>query len=117
MGAGLAHKDIKKLKNFFLSKEEVKKSSKTAKQMEKHLKGVANHWRISILLLVSENDGLSVEGVSEALNGNFKTISEHLRRLAGAGLVSKKYLGHNIIHSLTPYGKKFTKFLTEFQNS
>ena len=62
---------------------------KTAVQMERNFKGIANHRRIEILLLVSEVSGISVEGISEALNCNIKTVSEHTRRLVQAGLLNK----------------------------
>ncbi|MGC9031671.1 MAG: ArsR/SmtB family transcription factor [Minisyncoccia bacterium] len=78
---------------------------KTAKQLERHFKGVANHYRIEILLLVSKNPGMSVEEIAEKLDKNFKTISEHTRRLVQAGLLNKRYLGRNVVHSLSPYGK------------
>lgn len=93
------------------------KIPKTAKQMERHLKGVANHWRIGILLLISRERGISVDGIAQGLQGNFKTIAEHIRRLVLAGLVDKTYKGHNVTHTLSPYGERFVKFLTEFQNS
>ena len=96
---------------------QITKTAKTARQMERHLKGIANHWRIAILLTVGRNRGISVEGISSSLKGNFKTIAEHTRRLTQAGLVDKKYQGHNVIHTLTPYGTRFVKFLNEFQNS
>ncbi len=93
------------------------KIPKTAQQMERHLKGIANHWRIAILLLIAHERGISVDGITGSLKGNFKTISEHIRRLAHAGLVVKKYQGHNVTHTLSPYGERFVKFLDEFQNS
>mgnify|MGYP001580834074 CR=1 FL=1 len=90
---------------------------KTAKQMERHLKGVANHWRIAILFLVASERGISVDGIAENLHGNFKTISEHIRRLVQAGLVDKKYKSTTVTHSLSPYGEIFLQFLTKFSNS
>ena len=90
---------------------------KTAKQLERHFKGVANHHRIDILLLVSENPDITVEGIAETLNKNFKTVSEHTRRLVQAGLLNKKYQGRSVIHSLLPYGEKFIKFIKTFQHS
>ena len=54
---------------------------KTAKQMERHLKGVANHYRIEILLLIAERDGITLEDIVETLGANEKTIGEHTRRL------------------------------------
>ena len=90
---------------------------KTAKQMERHFKGAANHCRIEILLLGAERSGVTVEEITETLKKNFKTVSEHTRRLAHAGLVNKKYQGRTVMHSLSPYGKKFITFIKTFQHS
>ena len=95
----------------------MKKQKKNAKQMERHFKGIANHRRIDILLLVSKNKGITVEQISGELGCNMKTISEHTRRLAQAGLLNKKYQGREVAHSLSPYGRRFTKFITTFQYS
>lgn len=85
--------------------------TKTSRQLEKHIKGVSNHWRIDILVLVANEEGLTLEGICERLGGNIKTISEHTRRLQNAGLINKKYLGKSVAHSLSPYGKMFIEFL------
>lgn len=87
---------------------------KTSKQMERHLKGVANHWRIEILFLVSERDGITLDGICEELKGNIKTISEHTKKLVQSGLVNKKRDGRGVHHSLSPYGKRFLKFIKSF---
>ena len=87
---------------------------KTAKQLERYFKGVANHRRIEILRLISREEGITVEVISQKLNCNFKTISEHTRRLVQAGLVNKKYRGRRVEHSLSPYGKKFLRFIDSF---
>ncbi|TSC81753.1 MAG: hypothetical protein G01um101420_858 [Parcubacteria group bacterium Gr01-1014_20] len=87
---------------------------KTSKQLERHLKGVANHYRIEILLTVSKNPSITLEGMVEELDGNMKTFSEHTRRLVQAGLLNKKYHGRNVIHSLSPYGEIFVKFIKNF---
>ncbi len=89
---------------------------KTAKQMERHLKGVANHYRIEILLLVGASPGIILEDIVNTLKANEKTIGEHVRRLAAAGLINKKYRGHAVEHNLSPYGRTFVKFLHNFQN-
>lgn len=88
---------------------------KTPKQMERHLKGVANHYRIEILLLVDRNKGLTLEQIADALGANHKTIGEHTRRLSGAGLINKEYHGRFVRHFLSPYGKTFVQFLKSFQ--
>jgi hypothetical protein len=48
---------------------------KTPKQLERHFKGVANHWRIAIMLLIDKSEGISVDQIAQKLDGNFKTIS------------------------------------------
>ena len=83
--------------------------------MERHLKGMANHHRIEILLLVADREGITLEGIVEALRGNWKTIGEHTRRLHQAGLMNKKYNGRFVEHSLSPYGKAFADFLKTFR--
>ena len=87
---------------------------KTAKQLERHLKGVSNHWRIEILRAVSKSEGITLEQIAEQLDCNMKTISEHTRRLVQAGLVNKKYLGRNVTHALSPYGARIVKFIDAF---
>ena len=85
--------------------------------MERHLKSIANHHRIDILLLVSRNSGITLEDISEALHANEKTIGEHTRRLHQAGLIDKKYKTRFVEHSLSPYGKTFVQFLKSFQRT
>ena len=90
---------------------------KTAKQLERHFKGVANHRRIEILILIASSEGIALEDIAENLSCNIKTISEHTRRLTQAGLVNKEYRGRQVLHTLSPYGKTFYKFLTTFSHS
>ncbi len=63
---------------------------KTAKQMERHLKGISNHYRIEILLIISSSPDITLEKIVERLQANEKTIGEHTRRLYVAGLINKK---------------------------
>jgi Mn-dependent DtxR family transcriptional regulator len=90
------------------------KSMKNAKQMEKHLKGISNHYRIQILLLIEQNSEITLEGIIKAMGANAKTIGEHTRRLCSRGLVDKKYEGKFVAHRLSPYGKFFARFLKTF---
>jgi len=83
--------------------------------MERHLKGIANHYRIEILLLIAERNGITLESIIETLGANEKTIGEHTRRLYQAGLINKKYRGKFVEHALSPYGKTFARFLKSFQ--
>ena len=88
---------------------------KTAKQMERHLKGIANHYRIQILFIIDSQKNITLEGIVERLRANEKTIGEHTRRLYLAGLVTKNYKGKYVEHSLSPYGETFVDFLKSFQ--
>jgi len=90
---------------------------KTTKQIERHVKGIANHRRIEILMLIQKRKELSLEEIADELNGNLKTVSEHTRRLASAGLINKKPAGRLILHTLSPYGQIFYRFLNTFQHS
>ncbi len=90
---------------------------KTPKQMERHLKGMANHYRIEILLLIAKRDGITLGDIVETIGANEKTIGEHTRRLYQAGLLNKKYRGKFVEHTLSPYGKTFVHFLKSFQQT
>jgi DNA-binding MarR family transcriptional regulator len=87
---------------------------KTAKQLERYFKGVANHRRLEILRLLNKKEGISLEEIADTLDCNMKTISEHTHRLVKAGLLNKKYQGRRVAHSLSPYGKKFIRFTKTF---
>ncbi|PIR88686.1 MAG: hypothetical protein COU09_00925 [Candidatus Harrisonbacteria bacterium CG10_big_fil_rev_8_21_14_0_10_44_23] len=84
---------------------------KNPKQLERYFKGLANHWRISILLLLDKQTDLSLTVIADQVHGNIFTISEHVNRLRHAGLINKQYRGREVLHSLSPYGKIFIAFL------
>ncbi len=83
--------------------------------MERHLKGMANHHRIEILLLVAKCEKITLVEIVEILKANEKTIGEHTRRLYLAGLINKEYRGKFVEHSLSPYGRMFVRFLKSFR--
>ena len=93
------------------------KKPKNSKQMEKHFKGIANHTRIDILLLLDKQKELTLYQIDENFESNFRTISEHTRRLVDSGLLNKKYQGTSVLHTLSPYGKKIINFIKIFQYS
>jgi len=90
------------------------KKLKSPRKLERHFKGVANHRRIQILLLIAEKPDLSLIQITEILKGNMKTIGEHTRRLFIAGLIEKRHAGTAVQHRLSPYGKDFIKFIKKF---
>ncbi len=89
-------------------------STKGPKKLERHFKGVANHTRIRILFYLRSNPGASLIAITDGLNANLKTVSEHTRRLAIAGLIEKVHEGRDVRHKLSRYGKIFMKFIDEF---
>ena len=84
--------------------------------MERHLKGMANHYRIEILLLVAKQKGITLSEVIHTIKANDRTIGEHTRRLSSAGLINRKHDGVFVELSLSPYGKMFVNFLKSFKN-
>jgi len=81
------------------------------KNLERAVRGFSNHRRIQILELLEKNPELSVDEISSTLRINFKTASEHIRRLAIAGLVLKRNEGHAVRHKITQKAKQVLKFL------
>lgn len=81
------------------------------RKLEKTVRGFSNHRRIQILELLFENPDLSVLEISSKLKIEYKTASEHIRRLSIPGLVVKKNQGSNVRHKLTPLGDSILKFL------
>ena len=90
---------------------------KESKKLERIFKGVANHRRIEIIKLVEKEPGITLFAIARNLQCNFKTISEHTRRLVAAGLVYKQYRGNSVEHYLSPYGAKVIEFMKEFSKS
>lgn len=80
-------------------------------RLERVVKGFANHRRIEILELLKNKPELSVIEIAESLDINFKTASEHIRRIAIAGLLIKRAAGSSVRHKLTKTGLSILKFL------
>ena len=84
---------------------------KNNRQLERIVRGFSNHRRIEIMVLIDKEPELSVLEVATKLRINFKTASEHIRRLAIAGLMWKRNEGNSVRHKLSPTGKTILKFL------
>ena len=65
-------------------------------------------------MLVDKNPEITLHDMADKLQANFKTISEHTKKLVIAGLVRKKYLGREVTHILSPYGEKICEILKKF---
>ncbi len=95
-------------------KTNLKKGNKY-RQLERTVRGFSNHRRIQILELLSNKPELSVLEISEKLKINYKTASEHIRRLAISGLVLKRNQEVNVRHKLSPIGKLILIFLRKLE--
>lgn len=83
--------------------------------LERIVKGFANHRRIEIMTLLHNHPELSLGETAFRLKINLKTASEHVRRLALAGLVFKQYKGRKVLHRLSPRGEKILTFLRKLE--
>ncbi len=85
----------------------------TNTELETIVKGFANHRRLDILDLLEGESELSLQEISQRLDINFKTASEHLRRLMLAGLIVKTNDANFVLHTITPRGRKVLEFLKD----
>ena len=83
----------------------------TTRMLERIVRGFSNHRRIEMLELLYRHPELSVAEIADKLKINFKTASEHIRRLAIANLVMKRNEGNIVRHKLTSRGNTILKFL------
>ena len=72
------------------------------RKLERAVKGFANHNRLRIMDLLKREPELSVDDVAEKLGIGYMNASDHIRKLAIAGLVMKRSDGKCIRHKLTP---------------
>jgi len=84
---------------------------KSSRELERIIKGFANHNRIKILELLGKEPDLSVQEISQKVKSDFKNISAHITKMAIAGLVMKKNEGNIIRHKLTRRGKSILQFV------
>lgn len=84
---------------------------KTNRELERIVKGFANHRRLQILELLGKEPELSLQEISERLKSDFKNISAHINRMAVAGLVMKRSDSKSVRHKLTRRGNIILKFV------
>ncbi|MEK7107369.1 MAG: winged helix-turn-helix domain-containing protein [Patescibacteria group bacterium] len=71
------------------------------RRLERVVKGFANHRRLEILYLLHKEPELSLEDISERLNIGYENASDHLRKMAIAGLILKRNDAKSVRHKLT----------------
>ncbi len=80
------------------------------RHIERIIKGAANHNRLKILELIAKEPELTILDISNKLNIGYENTSDHVRKLAMAGLVMKRYSGSSVQHRLTPRGEVILVF-------
>ena len=85
--------------------------AKAFRHWERVVRGFANHRRIEVMDLLESEPELDLREIARRCAINYKTASEHLRRLTVAGLVTKRAKGTHVLHVLSPRGKKVLMFL------
>lgn len=81
--------------------------------MERVIKGFANYRRLQILELLKKHAELSVQDIADELSLGYENASDHIRKLAIAGLVLKRYEGNSVRHCLTDRARAVLSFCTE----
>lgn len=71
------------------------------RSLERMVKGFANHNRLKILELLEREPELSVADITERLKIGYENASDHIRKMAIAGLLMKRNDGPNVRHKLT----------------
>jgi len=74
---------------------------KNSRAVEKIIKGFANHRRLEILHLLYREPELSVEEIAGKLRIGYMNASDHIRKMAIAGLVAKRSDSKTVRHKLT----------------
>lgn len=81
------------------------------RQLERVVKGFANHRRIQIIQLLEKESELSVQDIATKLKINYKTASEHIQKVERAGILLKRNRSINVLHKLSPKGFNILEFL------
>ncbi|MEK6824070.1 MAG: helix-turn-helix domain-containing protein [Nanoarchaeota archaeon] len=84
---------------------------KTNRELERIIKGFANHRRLQVLQLLHEEPELSVQEISTELKSEMKNISAHITKMAVSGLLIKRSDSKSIRHKLTRRGNIILKFV------
>ena len=71
------------------------------RKIERLLKGFVNHNRLKILELLDKEPELSVMDIADKLKIGYENASDHIRKMAIAGLIMKRNDGPNVRHKLT----------------
>ena len=79
--------------------------------LQKITRGYSNYRRIRILDELEKAPGMAVSDIAECMGANYKTTSDHVRKLVSAGLLDESYKGQFNVHKLTKRGNYVLMFL------
>ena len=85
------------------------------RRLERVVKGFVNHRRLEILDLLKVQPELSVDEISERLHAGYENTSDHIRKMAIAGLVLKRNEGVIVRHKLTRRAEDVLVFCKKLQ--
>ena len=85
------------------------------RELERIVKGFANHRRLEILDLLKKKPELTLEDIVETLGIGYQNASDHVRKMAIAGLVAKRSDGWNVRHKLTPRAEFILAFCKKLE--
>jgi DNA-binding transcriptional ArsR family regulator len=91
------------------------KSQNEYRGLERIIKGFGNHRRLQMLDLLQREPELSVIEIMERLEIGYENASDHLRKMAIAGLVLKRNDGASVRHKLTVRGELILVFCKRLQ--
>jgi DNA-binding MarR family transcriptional regulator len=85
------------------------------RRLERVVKGFANHRRLHILDLLKREPELSIDEISQRLSIGYMNASDHLRKMAMAGLLAKRSDSVNVRHKLTPRAHAILAFCKKLE--
>lgn len=80
------------------------------RKIERVVKAFANHRRLEIIELLKRRPELSVDEIAAELKVGYENTSDHIRKLAIAGLVLKRNDGNAVRHKLTQRAESILVF-------
>ena len=83
--------------------------------LERIIKGFSNHRRLQVLELLKKEPELSVADIAERLSIGYENASDHIRKMAIAGLLLKRNQGPAVLHKLTPRAESILVFCKKLQ--
>jgi DNA-binding transcriptional ArsR family regulator len=94
-------------------KKEIEKQKKivNVRALEIIAKGFASKRRIAILIFLEKQPEADLTEIAAGIKLKLKSTSEHVRKMAIAGMLMKRNEGNRVLHKLTSRGESALKYL------